>query len=404
VIGPIGFWHGRAVRVRGPSWRTATFAAALVGAMAGAGAADRAQAEPAGPVAIAVTGPFAGRFAQTGAQMELGVRQALARINAGGGLLGHDLIAVAVDDGCRAAEAKTVAERLTTQDIALVIGPACSGAALAAAPIYAAAGRIMITPTARHPRLSDARAGPTIFRLAPREDRQGAVIGKAMADEFAGKRVVLLHDYTSYGKGLALEAERTMRSNRLQPVLTLAFSAGEPDYHALAQRLQQLAPDAIFIGSNIAEFAMIAKQLRAYEVNARLLGGDVLKSDQFIRLAGTAGEGTLIAFPPIVRFDFDAADRPSATPKPPGPGGPALAAHDAVEAWAEAVRRAGTFAPLPVAEALNAAKLETTSGGLWFDRKGDANLAAFAIYELAGGVFREHAAPSGQVSDPATPP
>ena len=318
------------------------------------------------------------------------MREALAELNAGGGLLGRTVEAISVDDACRSEDANTVAQRLVRDDVAVVIGHACAGAAHAAASVYAAAGRIMITPAGRHPRLTEIRPGGTLFRLAGRDDRQGGAIGQAMAEAFKGKRIAVLHDYTRYGKGLALEVERTLRAAGLPPVLLQPFAAGEPSYAGIVKRLQAAQVVAVFLGCNLTEFALIAKELRAANVTASLFGGDVLKSEAFIKLVGPAGEGVRMAFTP------DPSRAPAAATaiaklraKGIEPEGAVLPAYAALQVWAEAVRRAEELAPAAVAKALHTESFQSALGPLVFDAKGEANVPSHVIYKLENGAFRE---------------
>ena len=112
---------------------------------------------------IVVAGPATGRHAETLAAMAEGARRAGA---------GHAIRLIEVDDGCDAGRAEGAARLIVADKPDLVLGHPCPAAAIAAAKVYAASGVLFIALGVRHPDLTDKRAGPTIFRLAGRDDRR----------------------------------------------------------------------------------------------------------------------------------------------------------------------------------------------------------------------------------------
>ena len=74
-------------------------------------AAGQATAE----IKIGIAGPMTGPVAQYGDMQFSGSRMAIERINAAGGVMGEDLVAVEVDDVCDPKQAVTVANRLVNE-------------------------------------------------------------------------------------------------------------------------------------------------------------------------------------------------------------------------------------------------------------------------------------------------
>ena len=58
-----------------------------------------------------------------------------------------------------------------------------------------------IAPTATNPRLTE-QGFTRIFRLVGRDDQQGEFAAEFIVDRWPGKRVALVHDGETYGKGL----------------------------------------------------------------------------------------------------------------------------------------------------------------------------------------------------------
>ena len=93
--------------------RKLLFAGAALSAMvafAGAASAD---------ITIATVGPMTGQYAAFGAQMKAGAEQAVADINAAGGVLGQQLVLEVGDDACDPKQAVAVANQLAGKGVSL---------------------------------------------------------------------------------------------------------------------------------------------------------------------------------------------------------------------------------------------------------------------------------------------
>lgn len=123
-------------------------------------------------VLVATAAPMSGRFAWTGEQWQRAAEVAIADINMRDGLLGQQVKLILGDDACDEQQAIALARSLVERHVHLVVGHGCSGAAIAAAPLYEAAGIIMITPSATNPALTDARR-PNVLRVIGRDDLPG---------------------------------------------------------------------------------------------------------------------------------------------------------------------------------------------------------------------------------------
>src|SRR5690606_32048595 len=123
-------------------------------------------------IKIAVAGPFTGALTQYGAMVKEGVDTAIEQINAAGGVLGKQLEAVTVDDGCEPKQGPVVANRVVNDEIHYVVGHVCSGATIAATNIYNSEGVLMVTPSATAPAVTDGKNYETILRTIGRDDQQ----------------------------------------------------------------------------------------------------------------------------------------------------------------------------------------------------------------------------------------
>ncbi len=93
--------------------------------------------------------------------------------------------------------------------VKFVIGHFNSGVSIPASEVYAENGIFQITPASTNPNFTERGLWNT-FRTCGRDDQQGAVAGKYIADHFKDAKVAVVHDKTPYGQGLADETKKAM--------------------------------------------------------------------------------------------------------------------------------------------------------------------------------------------------
>jgi branched-chain amino acid transport system substrate-binding protein len=338
-------------------------------------------------ILIAAAGPVTGPLAGLGEQMLTGVRQAVEDINARGGVLGEQLRLEIGDDQCDPKQAVAVANQLAAKGARLVAGHFCSGSSIPAAQVYTEESVVMISPASTNPALTESGSG-FVFRVCGRDDRQGLIAGKFIAERFAGKPVAILHDKTTYGKGLADATRDAMRAAGLTEALYDAYTAGEKDYTPVVSRLKQANIAAVFVGGYHTEAGLILRQMRDQGLGAALIGGDALVVREFWAIAGEAGEDAYFTFVADPRRSPAAAEVVKRfTAKGQAPEGYVLYSYAAVEVWARAAEKAGSAEAAKVAKALHADGFDTVLGRIRFDAKGDVDLPAFGIYRWSKGDY-----------------
>ena len=87
-----------------------------------------------------------------------------------------------------------------------------------------------------------------MFRTCGRDDQQGEVAGKYIADNFKDKKVAIVHDKTTYGKGLADETKKAMNARGIKEVLYEGINIGEKDFSALVSKIKASGADIVYWG------------------------------------------------------------------------------------------------------------------------------------------------------------
>jgi branched-chain amino acid transport system substrate-binding protein len=96
------------------------------------------------PILIGVSGPLTGDAAGSGQEAMNGAKLAADQLNAKGGILGRPVQIVEGDDRCDPKDAAIVAQKFVAQKVDATASHYCSGAALAAIPIFREAGLLYI--------------------------------------------------------------------------------------------------------------------------------------------------------------------------------------------------------------------------------------------------------------------
>jgi branched-chain amino acid transport system substrate-binding protein len=237
----------------------------------------------------------------------------------------------------------------------------------------------MISPASTNPMLTElGRAN--VFRVMHRDDAAGAVIGNYLADHWADKKIGILHDNTTFGKGVADEVKKNLNSRGLTEAIYRPYVPGKVNYGADIDDLQATDIDVVFIGGYHPEIALMARHAhdRGYPVQ---VVGTGLSTEEFGLIAGTAAEGTLFtdtadprgrteAAPVVERFRASGYE----------PEGITLYAYGAVQAWAQAAEQASSLEPHAMIASLRQHQFDTVLGPIAFDEKGDLTVQNLVWY------------------------
>ncbi|MDH3315832.1 MAG: branched-chain amino acid ABC transporter substrate-binding protein [Gammaproteobacteria bacterium] len=338
-------------------------------------------------ILIATAGPMTGQYASFGEQMRRGAEMAVKDINAKGGVMGQKLVLTVGDDACDPKQAVAVANKFVSEKVKFVAGHFCSGSSIPASQVYTEENILQISPASTNPKLTD-EGGPNVFRVCGRDDQQGIVAGDFLANTYGKKKIAILHDKTAYGKGLADETKKELNKMGVNEAMYEAYTAGEKDYSALVSKMKQAGVDVFYVGGYHTEAGLMVRQAREQAYNVQLVSGDALVTDEFWKITGNAGEGTLMTFSPDPRKNPDAAPVVKEF-RDTGyePEGYTLYTYGAIQAWAQAAEKAGTTDTKKVEAALHAGQFNTVLGKIGFDKKGDVTAPGYVWYKWKDGNY-----------------
>jgi branched-chain amino acid transport system substrate-binding protein len=332
-------------------------------------------------VKLAVAGPVTGANAAFGAQLTQGVQQAVEDINKAGGILGQKIQVEVGDDVSDPKQGVSVANKFVGDGVKFVVGHFNSGVTMPASDVYAENDILFITPSATNPKITDRKLWDA-FRTCGRDDQQGMVWAELARDKLKGKKIAVIHDKTTYGKGLADAALDNMHKFGVKEVLYEGVNTGEKDYSAIVSKIKDAGADYLMWGGLHTEGGLILRQMRDQGMNTVMISGDGITDSEFAAIGGPGVEGTLMTFGPEPRNNPNAkAAVDSFKAKGFDPQGYTLYSYAAVQILKQAAEKANSLDPKKVAEVMHSGMpFHTVIGDISYDKKGDRTTVDYVWY------------------------
>lgn len=338
-------------------------------------------------IVIGVAGPMSGSEAVFGEQFVHGAKKAVADINARGGVLGKQIELVMGDDACDPKQAVSIANDMVSKGAVFVAGHFCSDSSIPASDVYSEASIVQITPASTNPQFTE-RGLKNTFRICGRDDAQGPTAAAYVTRHFPGKRIAVVDDKSTYGKGLADQFAKALNADGTEAVLHESISAGDKDFSPLISKLKQARADVLYFGGYKTEGGLIVRQMREQGLTTTLIGGDALVTDEYWSITGPAGEGTLMTFGPDPRLNPQNAKLVEEfRAEKYEPEAYTLYTYAAIQIWALAAEKAGTTDAAKVEAVLKANHFDTVLGKVGFDAKGDMDAPGYVFYVWKNGKY-----------------
>lgn len=337
-------------------------------------------------ILVGVGAPITGPNAAFGAQIQKGTEQAVADINAAGGINGEQMKVTIGDDVSDPKQGISVANKFVADGVKFVIGHYNSGVSIPVSQVYAENGILEITPAATNPQFTEAGLWNTI-RVCGRDDQQGIIAGAYIVENFKDAKIAVLHDKTPYGQGLADETKKALNGAGVTEVMYEGINIGDKDFSAVIAKMKEAGVTLIYWGGLHTEAGLIMRQTVDQGLKAQFFSGDALVSNEVASIAGDAINGALNTFGPDPRNNPAAKDvvekfRASGFE----PEAYTLYAYASTQILAQAAAAAGTNDPQEVAKAIKEkGPFKTVLGDLSFNEKGDRTDADYVVYEWKKG-------------------
>jgi branched-chain amino acid transport system substrate-binding protein len=359
-------------------------------------------------VTIGVIAPLDNGLTDFGRGIANSVRLAVDQANERNAIPGYRIEVEALDDSSDPAIGEQAARTLAADPSVIgVVGTYNSGVAAVAAPVLADAGIVMVSPGNTDPTLTvgadrdnPTRVNDNYFRVVATDADQGRLLAGYATDDLSAATVAVVTESKSVSSGLANDfvAAFTANGGTVLSFETLPDDLARYNLPVAARAAAEMNPDFVFFGGEYEVAAQFANALRASGFPGAVMGGDGMKDDRFITIAGAASDGSQASSVGVPNSELDAPDYFAAYDAAGFTSGPTdygPYAFDAtnliIAAAAEALADGdGDIAAgrSDVRDLIQASDFAGITGTVSFDEFGDTTTRLFTIYRVTDGAWK----------------
>ena len=334
--------------------------------------------------------------AQLGQSIQNGAKVALHDKST---VLGFTVTLDAQDDLCSGPGSVDAANKLITDKVVAVIGPMCSGGAVAALDPYSKENLLVVSSSATNPSVTQ-QGKADFFRTAWNDATQGGEMAKYAYNVLNKKNAVLVNDQSVYGKGLMDVFKQSFTGLGGKIASEEAITVGEKDFSPTVTKIKGENPDIVVFGGFIAEGAILVRQLKEAGVTADFMGADGIADQKYIDQASGKAEGSYVSRGPkptdTTLYDKFTAEHQQVIGSPPGQFGEQT--YDAVTIVLQAIEKVGkvdssgnlVIDKNALIAAVKATNYTGPSGQIAFNDVGDRTVvgAVNEIDQVVNGAFK----------------
>lgn len=234
--------------------------------------------------------PLTGPPAMLGVAHNLGVRTAIAEVNAAGGINGRKVRLVSEDDGYVPTRTVQGVRKLMNSDkIFAFTSISGTAQAEAAMPLIKQAGIPAMAPITTYEGLYN----PVIKNVfAVGYDMSNAVEGLVtmMAERYPGKKWALISQDDDYGENVRAGFDRVVKAKNLQVVSSQIYKKGQSDFSSEILKVKQSGAEVLLAGGVLAENVTMVKELERVGHKIPVGVTYVSRVPASVKLMGAAGD------------------------------------------------------------------------------------------------------------------
>ncbi|MDR1689019.1 MAG: branched-chain amino acid ABC transporter substrate-binding protein [Clostridiales bacterium] len=339
-------------------------------------------------IAIGVISPTSGSEAYYGTDMVQSYQLAVDEINAAGGVLGKTLKLYPEDDGCDANMATNAASKIIASGADFVVGGYCSGATVAAMPLFHDENLLMLISAANSTEITALGFEQSFMFNSP--GTHAALTLTDLCLSLGTTKAALIHQGDSYTKNLSDICEEALPKSGIEIATIQVMEKGAPDVSAIVTAVRNSGADFVYWCGYHADGSNVIKQLRQGGYEGDIAVGDGSASVELITACGSAGEGVYVTSPPFVEFaqggdkfveDYKAKFEVN-------PGNYATLCYDTMYVLKNAIEQANSTETDKVRDVIANIEYQGLSGLIKFTPERELEVSNFIVLQIEKGEFK----------------
>lgn len=210
--------------------------------------AARSTSPSGGPLKYGALLPQTGGLAIFGPSMYAGVNLAVKEINEAGGVNSAEVTSEERDDGTDPNVAGPSADALLQADVDVIVGAAGSTVSKSVLEKITGNGVVMISPSNTSDEFTTISDNGLYFRTAPPDVLQAKPLANLVLED-GSDRVVVMHQNTAYGEGLAKNVKANLVTGDVPDgdILVIPYDEKGKDFSSEVNKAQAHDPEYILV-------------------------------------------------------------------------------------------------------------------------------------------------------------
>jgi branched-chain amino acid transport system substrate-binding protein len=274
----------------------AALAIAVSTACSAPGSNSSSNTSSEGPIKIAVVNAQSGQLSSLGQWEWKGAKLAADEWNAKGGINGRQIKLDIFDDTGDPTVGTNLARKIASEGYLAMIGTAESAVTVAMIPILQQSKIPNIT-SGQSPAIVAAKS-PFAFLNGPTSTTYDETLAKYLVDQKGLKKIALISNNGSFGKGERDAFTKALSSRQVTPVDDQVVTTDQKDFSAALTSIRQKNPEVLFVGTEEVEAGLIVKQARELGLTTTIAGAAPMGTPVYLTTAGASNaEGTVVSSP-----------------------------------------------------------------------------------------------------------
>jgi branched-chain amino acid transport system substrate-binding protein len=377
-------------RLRVTALAAGVLTAGLTAACGAPGESKDSGSGGSGPIKIAVVDAQSGQLSSLGKWEHKGVKLAVDEWNAKGGVNGRKIQLAVFDDQGDPTVGTNLARKIDSQGYIAMLGTAESAVTIAMAPSLRQA-EIPNIASGQSPGMV-ALKSPFLFLNGPTSTTYDETLAKYVVDQKKMKKIAMISNNGSYGKGEHDAFLKALGDRGLKPVADEVVTTDQKDFSAQLTKIRQRSPEVIFLGAEEVESGLIVKQARDLGITVPFAGAAPQGTPVYRDTAGVKNaEGTIVSSPYLSNDVSEASKRFAAAYKAAYGEDAELhgaKAYDGAQILLTALKNSGVATGRKLADAIRAVRYQGLLGDFAYDETG-VGIKATTIGIMKNGTVVE---------------